>query len=60
MISERHERLILEEYAVAGLAPAYRSDGELVTLGLARWINARKARAKPLDHPTDAYQGAGE
>lgn len=36
MITERHERLILEEYAAAGLQPHRRSDGELVTLSLAR------------------------
>jgi hypothetical protein len=45
VICERHERLILEEYAAAGVAPVYRSDGEIVTLGLARKLNLLNSRA---------------
>lgn len=36
MISDRHAKFILDEYAAVGLQPVRRGDGELVTLALAR------------------------
>lgn len=68
MIDERHERMILAEYVDAGLQPHRRSDGELVTLGLARklgtWLLPAGVTLIIIDtfheepaHPTSAYQG---
>lgn len=47
--------MILDEYRAQGLEPVYRSDGVVVTLGLARKLNVPLL---PLDRP--AYQEAGE
>lgn len=58
MISERHEKFILDEYAANGLKPVYRSDGELVTLGLARKLNLLNSRATGAEQAADAYQEA--
>ena len=55
MISDRHERMILDEYAAAGLRPVYRSDGGVMTLGLARKLGVP---LKPLAQPSNAYQEA--
>lgn len=49
MITDRHERFILDQYALAGLQPARRSDGVLVTLALAQRLGVPLL---PIDQPT--------